>query len=381
MPVPPSRSGFVNRRNVAVLRSAGFVAAVVLGALAVWLIVTSESKKSLEIGILTGLWGLLLGTYAVFGSRVPVRDPQPPLAPAPPPPPTPPPARELDVRTIGEIERAAVAAARREFHDELQLLLRREVHAGVAQEVSSLRAEVTALRNELLEKVGGQLRLERIETTRLIGSDLEAVQSELRMLRQTTVDGDHAPSKPAVPVIPPVPPASPPAEDDDEIQDAEIVPDEPTVELPVAHPAASVNGIRVAELQLPRLAPPVSGPRVAELPVPRPTPPVSGPRVAEPPLPRSAAPVNGPRDPEPPLPRSTPPVNGPRAAEPPLPRSVPPVEGPRAADPFADLPRITPFTEFELDPLPAEDPGSGRRHRADDVGNDMLARILAREQR
>ena len=48
------------------------------------------------------------------------------------------------------------------------------------------------------------------------------------------------------------------------------------------------------------------------------------------------------------------------------------------------MPRITPFTEFPLDPIPAaqaEEEPTGRRHRADDSGNDVLARILAREQR
>ena len=51
--------------------------------------------------------------------------------------------------------------------------------------MAGLRSEVTALRNELVEKVGGQLHLERIETTRLIGSDLEALQHEVRQLRRT----------------------------------------------------------------------------------------------------------------------------------------------------------------------------------------------------
>jgi hypothetical protein len=61
------------------------------------------------------------------------------------------------------------------------------------------------------------------------------------------------------------------------------------------------------------------------------------------------------------------------------------------ADPFAGLPRLTPFTEFPLDPIPAseesdqEDNGDaaagGHRHRADDEdGSDVLARILARER-
>ena len=48
---------------------------------------------------------------------------------------------------------------------------------------SALRAEIASLRGELLEKVGGQLRLERIETTRVIGSDLEALQHEVRQLK------------------------------------------------------------------------------------------------------------------------------------------------------------------------------------------------------
>lgn len=77
-------------------------------------------------------------------------------------------------------------------------------------------------------------------------------------------------------------------------------------------------------------------------------------------------------------------------------------------DDFADLPRIRPFTDFELDPIaaPAKDapaytgrrrrpddedeassgrhasPGDGatRRHRrAEEGGDDLLARLLARE--
>ncbi len=54
-------------------------------------------------------------------------------------------------------------------------------------------------------------------------------------------------------------------------------------------------------------------------------------------------------------------------------------------DPFAAMPRITPFTDFALDPSPAavEDEASSRgtRHRAEEGGHDVLARILAREQR
>jgi hypothetical protein len=80
---------------------------------------------------------------------------------------------------------------------------------------------------------------------------------------------------------------------------------------------------------------------------------------------------------------------------PPTPRRVP--------DEFADLPRISPFTDFELDTdsddaaytgrrrrvdeeapgagLDTEDEEPGRRHRrAEDGGDDLLARLLSRER-
>jgi hypothetical protein len=84
--------------------------------------------------------------------------------------------------------------------------------------------------------------------------------------------------------------------------------------------------------------------------------------------------------------------------------AAPPLSAPVTYDPFSDMPRIRPFTDFELDatdrpaapswqpgPLPGE-PGrhfnggaespsqGGRRRRADDSDNDVLAQILARER-
>jgi len=223
--VPPAN------RHTPVLRVLGFVVAAALGILGVWLIVTGNSSKNVRIGAIAAFWGLLIGTYAVFGSRLPSRpaDPAPqPVAPQPPPPQS----RELDLRQISEIERSALAAARREFAQELQLMLRRETQAGFAQEVAGLRAEVTALRNELVEKVGGQLRLERIETTRLIGSDLEALQSELRKLRERNHELDIA-RRAQLPVAIPIAPLAAQQHDIHDIHDAEIVSDGVQVTVPV----------------------------------------------------------------------------------------------------------------------------------------------------
>ncbi len=291
------------------MRGLGFFVAVVLGVLSIWLISTGSTQKVLRIGSLAGFWALLIGFYLSRLGREPAPAPEPaatapePAATAPEPP-----GQELDVRRVGEIERAAAAAARLEFQAELQELLRRETGAAVAQEVGALRAEVAALRSELLETVGGQLRLERIETTRLIGSDLEALQNELRRLREIggqVVDTDTQTTIGMAKIVDAMPRT--PAPDVADVHDAEIVPDQPALE------------------------------------------------------------------PEPEM--------------------------------FAGLPRLTRFTDVEPDPGPAaprqrptrserhaaasdrpgrhasvEEGGGGRRHRADGDGNDVLARILARER-
>jgi hypothetical protein len=259
----------------------------------------------------------------------------------------------------------------------------------VRQEVGELRSEIAALRSELLEKVGGQIRLERIETTRVIGSDLEALQEEVRQLKAVREGGATQPGVPSileltvgarpaepaftrlVPAAAPQPAEPVPAE---VVEPAEIVlePIEPAAPEPVAEPE------------------PEPAEATAPEPVPEPAPP------AEPPV---ELPVEAPVE-----------DSAPPAAE----SSTP-------EDPFAGLPRIRPFTEFALDPVEVPAPGPARepvpaassaareprrhaavdetqaataagsraatattprRHRrADesDAGQELLARLLARE--
>src|SRR6201999_1210766 len=127
-----------------------------------------------------GLWGLLLGAYSVFGSRQYHHNDSDA-------------STAIGLRADAAVARTEDAAAQREFQARLEALLRREVQDGVARELVGLRGEVSALRNEILEKVGGQLRMERTETTRLFGSDLEALQREVRQLkvRQFGQDGSR----------------------------------------------------------------------------------------------------------------------------------------------------------------------------------------------
>jgi hypothetical protein len=176
-----------------VLRNVGFSLAVALGGVGIWLIVTGgNSTQRIEIGVLTGLWGLLIG--AICGRRLVSADPSVPRAPAPT-------STELAVRTDTAVERAQSAAEQRAFEAGLEEMLRRElanaVDHAVTREINELRAEIAHLRQELLDKVGGELRLERIETTRLIGSDLEAMRAEVRRLQlanEQVVDGHAEPA-------------------------------------------------------------------------------------------------------------------------------------------------------------------------------------------
>jgi hypothetical protein len=219
-----------------VLRVTLLLAAVVLGGGAAWLIVTSSTQRGLELGVLAGLWSALMAAFAMFGSR----------------------------RLVHPVEAAYNVQARASA--ELERVQPTEIQAAITREVGALRAEIAELRTELLEKVGGELRVERIETTRVLGSDIEALQHEVRQIVE-----------PARVLPPPVLP-------------------EP-----------------VAALQMSTL------PATATLP-------------------------------------------------------QPPV------DAFADLPRIRPFTEFELDSIEDEPAYAGRRRRAEDgEQRNLLARIFERE--
>jgi hypothetical protein len=386
---------------------AAFIAAIALAVVGIWMIVTGNSTKSVRVGAIASFWALLLGAFAVLGSRVPGRDTDRstgPVAPVPhdPSPPPPPRRGEVDLRHVGDIERAAVAAPRREFQAHLQEMLHREVSAAVSREMAGLRSEVTALRNELVEKVGGQLHLERIETTRLIGSDLEALQHEVRQLRRTA--GLEADPTRAMRITHTLEAPPDTAED---VHDAEIVVERvhpPSEQVPVSEPDTIGQPAAAAEPEPEQQPEPAQRPEPTADDEPEPSPESETERLPD----AAGAPTPPPQQesqPQPaPWPAATPPPDSaaedqPTDADPvsepepdrrraAVPESVAAAARSGAADPFAGLPRLTPFTEFPLEPTssgPGDDGDTGddggHRHRADDAdGNDVLARILARER-
>ncbi len=389
MPSSLLGDGDVRRRRIATLRMSGMAVAAVLGGIGVWLIVTGTSQKRIEIGVLTGLWGLLIGAYCAFGSRQPVPAPSPPPQFVParlgPPDDENQPGGALDVRTRRPVQRVDDTAARREFQARLERLLRREVREGLARELAGLRAEVAALRSELVEKVGGELRLERIETTRVIGSDLEALQREVRKLtaQQPVEDAERAATQAL---------ASLRTAEDVEVVD-ESVAEAPVAEVPVAEvPVAEVPVAEVPVAEVP-VAEPVPEPPVAE-PVPERT-------VVPEPVPVAAhgrhAPLTVPPEFEPvsPVavgrhePRVAAPEPPPDHATEPLPALPTQVEAPApnltvsSDDLFATMPRLSPFRDDEgteiAAPVTPPRRSGGRRYREDDSSDNVLARILQRE--
>ncbi|MEP7020754.1 MAG: DUF6779 domain-containing protein [Pseudonocardiales bacterium] len=333
-----------NRWHV-VLRGLGMAAAIGLGAFAVWLIVTAETQKGTRLGALIGCWALLLGAFAVLGTR------QPSAGPAA--------ANDSGARVGNELARVEDAAARREYEYRLMEMLRREITATMSAELVTLRADVAALRGELVEKVGGQIRLERIETTRVIGSDIEALQHEVRQMmggRQSERLSSFSLGSTHTSLVATAEPLA-----------AEALRPEPLRPEPIG---------------------PSPGPPIPVEP-PAPAPPATPEPISPPPVPPQAVREETVR----------------------IPR-------PEPIDPFASMPRLRPFTDFELDPVEAQSDegaaspmslakpvngsaapnggrhtnangetngsggpstGGGRRRRAVDADDDVLARILSRE--
>jgi hypothetical protein len=292
-------------RSASVLRTLGAIVALLLGVLAVALAIFGSTTRDVQLGMLIGLWAALIGVFAAVTGRHNYYDT---VA-----------GSEVELRRDGDVELASVAAERREFQQQLEVMLRREMERVLRNEVGALRDEIAALRGEVLDQLGGQLRLERIETTRLIGSDLEALQNEVRRLAElrdarTSVFPAIASYLPqnAITEAPRTPvPAAP-------LFSPAAVP--PAAPAPVAVPAANLTS------PLPYV-PPTPPPAVP--PEPAPAVPVTSA------VPMTPAAEVAPAAPAPPS-VSAQPTPAPAA----VPRSSP------SAYPFPDLPSLSPFTPY-----------------------------------
>src|SRR5829696_9142691 len=157
-----SRSGGRGALRTVVLGLAVLAAAASTAA-----VVVAEDPQVLRLAIVGALWAFVLAAFAAPRRTGPGADE---------------PGTEVELRRTYEIELEREVAARREYELQLEVYLRRELERGLAEELAALREDVSRMRGEMIDRLDGELRMERIETTRLIGGSLRALQDEARRL-------------------------------------------------------------------------------------------------------------------------------------------------------------------------------------------------------
>jgi len=159
-----ARSGSGGRGG---LRTLALVAAVAIALASTAVVVLSDDTETLRLAVVGALWAFVLAASAAPRRR-------------PPEPPAADPGAAGELRRTYEIELEKEVAARREYELQLEVYLRRELERGLAEDVAGLREDVGQLRGELIDRLDGELRMERIQTTRLISGSLRALREEAR---------------------------------------------------------------------------------------------------------------------------------------------------------------------------------------------------------
>jgi hypothetical protein len=151
------------------LRTLALVAAVAIALASTAAVVLSDDPQTLRLAVVGALWAFVLAAFAAPRRRESGASAGEP-------------GTALELRRTYEIELEKEVAARREYELQLEVYLRRELERGLAEDVAALRDEVGRMRGEMIDRLDGELRMERIETTRLIGGSLRALQDEARRL-------------------------------------------------------------------------------------------------------------------------------------------------------------------------------------------------------
>jgi hypothetical protein len=165
-------------RSRALLRLVGIVLAIGLTIAAAWMIALGHSQREVSLGVIAGLWAALFGAMAFYSGRHSGA-----IAPAGGN--GSPSSSDVELRQNFAVEMQREVSARRAYEQQLHEMVRREIETiqrVVGDQLGKLRDDVATLRSDLVDQVGGKIRLERIETTRVIGSDIEALQNEVRQL-------------------------------------------------------------------------------------------------------------------------------------------------------------------------------------------------------
>ncbi|MGN6605626.1 MAG: hypothetical protein ACTHMS_01260 [Jatrophihabitans sp.] len=141
-------------RRAKVLRGFGVLLALGFGAAGAWLVVTGKELRWVRLGALAELWAVLIGAFALFGARHHAPAAVIPTAPSD------------SSASDDEVERPSAdpgtstsdATGRPDAEEvaydrRMEDILRRDLRAVLTRELTVLRAQVAALRSDVLERM------------------------------------------------------------------------------------------------------------------------------------------------------------------------------------------------------------------------------------
>lgn len=134
-------------------------ASLVLAAAAIFaLVLGADDARLLRLGIVAALWAALLGAFAAARMRRDLRSDE---------------HHTARLREVYQLELEREVTARREHELTVERELREQAQQAEREEITALRAELAALRQNLQSLMGGDVMVERValraESTRLLG--------------------------------------------------------------------------------------------------------------------------------------------------------------------------------------------------------------------
>ncbi|TNC27978.1 DUF6779 domain-containing protein [Amycolatopsis alkalitolerans] len=155
-----------------------FVVGLALAVAATLALVLADDIRYLRLGIVAALWAALVGAFLAVRYRKQAVGTEDAVAKA---------------QEVYELELEREVAARREYELEVENDIRAKVHADSRGELDALRAEVSALRDNLQSLFGGEVLLERLSLTAQ-ATRMRALREEQRIV-ETGPNGHRTPAQ------------------------------------------------------------------------------------------------------------------------------------------------------------------------------------------
>lgn len=155
-----------------------FVVGLALAVAATVVLVLADDIRYLRLGIVAALWAALVGALLAVRYRKQAANTEETVAQA---------------QEVYELELEREIAARREYELELESETRQRVEANSRAELDALRAEISALRENLQALFGGEVLLERLSLTAQ-ATRMRALREEQRVVGSGAPTGTPRPA-------------------------------------------------------------------------------------------------------------------------------------------------------------------------------------------